>query len=99
MISAKLVIGRGGKFLPFPRIVATIMDLRGWMQVAAVCVQTLKSRLAIEREALLALLLDHPNILMSYAQVINDSGTPWGSGPVGMAMQYLQGEDLYMALE
>lgn len=56
-------------------------------------VQDASSRVAMAREASLALDLAHPNVLSSFARVTNDEGEF-----VGMAMELLNGDDLLAAL-
>jgi len=51
------------------------------------------SQAAIAREAALALELDHPNVLSSFARVTDDAGET-----IGMAMRLVDGDDLLEAL-
>ncbi len=48
----------------------------------------------IASEARLTLMLDHPNLLQAYAQVLDCLGRP-----VGFTMEYLQGGDLHAAMQ
>jgi len=56
-------------------------------------VQDASSKVAIAREAALALHLDHPTVLSSFARVTDNKGKF-----VGMAMELLNGDDLLAAL-
>ncbi len=56
--------------------------------------QTDEAKVAIENEALLTLLMQHPNLLQGYALVLDDAGKS-----TGFAMEYLEGGDLHAAIQ
>jgi len=47
----------------------------------------------VGEEAVLALAMDHPNVVKAYTLVVDE----WGEAE-GMAMEYLEGGDLFTAL-
>jgi len=57
------------------------------------CLQTGEGREMVGEEAVLTLAMDHPNVVSAYALVVDE----WGEAE-GMAMEYLEGGDLFTAL-